>query len=93
MPARAAKNCYGALDLGPRIELYRVMGKLLERLLVVRPSVGCTTGRGSASTPVEAEFDDLVRTIANGAGTEYVAFPRPAGPHHYDGILVVRFDT
>ena len=40
----------------------------------------------------QEEFDALVRRLAERAGTEYVAFPRPAGPHHYDAVLVVPLD-
>ena len=72
------------------------MSKTLDRLLMGAPIHRVHDREGLNLYPVEgheAEFDDLVRDLANLAGTEYVAFPRPAGPHHYDGVLVVRFDT
>lgn len=72
------------------------MGKMLDRLLMGAPVRRVQDREGLNLYPMEgyeAEFDDLVRTIANRAGTEYVAFPRPAGPQHYDGVLIVGFDT
>ncbi len=71
------------------------MGQLLDRLLSGAPVRQVHEPEGISLYPIaghEADFDDLVRTIADRAGAEYVAFPRPAGPHHYDAVLVVGFD-
>ncbi len=71
------------------------MGQLLDSLLSGAPVRRVHEPDGVSLYPIaghEADFDDLVRTITAKAGEEYVAFPVPAGPHHYDGLLVVGFD-
>lgn len=71
------------------------MGKVLERLLQGSPARRIDEPDGLNLYPLDGhqeEFDALVRLLAEQAGTEYVAFPRPAGPRHYDAILVVPLD-
>lgn len=69
-----------------------MMGKLLDNLLIGVPVRRVYDPDGLNLYPIEgheADFDALVRTITAKAGDEYVAFPVPAGPHHYHGLLVV----
>ena len=73
------------------------MGRLLDRLVAGELVRTEWEGDGGLNLyPLDdhqAQFDALTRRLMEHAGRDYVAFPRPAGSHHYDHVLVLPLDT
>jgi len=69
------------------------MGRLLDMLVTGEPVRTEWESDGKVNLyPIDGhqdQFDALARKLLEHAGPDYVAFPRPAGPHHYDHVLVL----
>ena len=74
-----------------------LMERLLNRIVGGQP---VRTERGADGSlevyPLpghEEQFNAVARELVTLSGEEFVALPRPAGPHHYDQVVILPIDS